>query len=283
MLDKWQFWTILYLISAVLFSQYFKKANRKMKNATYLTLILEGFTALFSLIFIPFFSIRFSINPHTYLILLVVCVIYAVTDRLNTEARYGLEPSSFSMLKQLSTVFIIVFGILFTKEELVIRRLIGAGLIVVANLLLAFNKGKFEFNKYFLMSVISNLLFALAMLINMNISSEFNVAIYTFFTVGIPFTFIALFNKVKFRDLKKEFKRYDKKLFVFSSIMWCLMLISSVKAYELGNVVVVASFLALTSILNSMVELVFYRDRKVFFKKVIISILIVIGVILVKM
>jgi len=65
--------------------------------------------------------------------------------------------------------------------------------------------------------------------------------------------------------------------------MWCLMLISSVKTYELGNVVIVASFLALTSILNSIVELVLNRDRKKFLKKLIIGILIVIGVILVKM
>ena len=76
---------------------------------------------------------------------------------------------------------------------------------------------------------------------------------------------------------------YDKKLFICSAAMWCLMLISSVKAYELGNVVIVASFLALTSILNSIVELVFNRDRKTFLKKLIVGILIVIGVILVKM
>jgi drug/metabolite transporter (DMT)-like permease len=245
--------------------------------------LLEGFTALFSLAFIPFFTIRFSIEPITYLILGIVCIIYAITDRLNIEARYGLEPSSFSMLKQLSTVFIIIFGIVFMKHELVIHRLIGSGIIIIANLLLAFNKGKFRFNKYFIMCVISNLLFAVAMLINMNMSSEFNVAVYTFFTVGIPFCVISLFNKVKFKELKKEFNRYDKKLFVFSALMWCLMLISSVKSYELGNVVIVASFLALTSILNSIVELIFNRDKKTFLKKLVIGILIVIGVILVKM
>jgi drug/metabolite transporter (DMT)-like permease len=283
MFSKWQFWTILYLISAVLFSQCFKKANRSMKDATCLTLLLEGFTALFSLLLIFMFPVQFSTSIWTYIVLGIVCVIYAVTDRLNIEARYGLEPSTFSMLKQLSTVFIIIFGIIFMKQELVIHRLFGALIIVVANLLLAFNKGKFRFNKYFIMCIISNILFAIAMLINMNISSEFNVAIYTFFTVGIPFYFIALFNKVKIKELKKEFNRYDKKLFMFSALMWCLMLISSVKAYELGNVVIVASFLALTSILNSIVELLFNRDRKTFFKKLIIGILIVIGVILVKM
>ena len=283
MFSKWQFWTILYLISAVLFSQCFKKANRSMKDATCLTLLLEGFTALFSLLLVFMFPIQFSTSIWTYIVLGIVCVIYAVTDRLNIEARYGLEPSTFSMLKQLSTVFIIIFGIIFMKQELVIHRLFGALIIVVANLLLAFNKGKFRFNKYFIMCIISNILFAIAMLINMNISSEFNVALYTFFTVGIPFCVISLVNRIKIKDLKKEFNLYNKKLFIFSALMWCLMLISSVKAYELGNVVIVASFLALTSILNSIVELVFNRDRKTFLKKLIIGILIVIGVILVKM
>ena len=283
MFSKWQFWTILYLISAVLFSQCFKKANRSMKDATCLTLLLEGFTALFSLLLVFMFPIQFSTSIWTYITLGIVCVIYAVTDRLNIEARYGLEPSTFSMLKQLTTVFIIIFGIVFMKQELVIHRLFGALIIVVANLLLAFNKGKFRFNKYFIMCIISNILFAIAMLINMNISSEFNVALYTFFTVDIPFCVISLVNRIKIKDLKKEFNLYNKKLFIFSALMWCLMLISSVKAYELGNVVIVASFLALTSILNSIVELIFNKDRKTFYKKLLIGILIVIGVVLVKM
>lgn len=65
--------------------------------------------------------------------------------------------------------------------------------------------------------------------------------------------------------------------------MWSLMLISSVKAYEFGDIVIVASFLALTSILNSIVELFFNRNKKLFLKKMFISILIIAGVILVKM
>lgn len=267
MLNNWPFWTVLYLVSAVLFSQCFKKANRKMKNATYLTLLLEGFTAFFALLLIPFFSFKISNNLITYLTLGIVSIIYAITDRLNIEARYGLEPSTFSMLKQLSTVFIIIFGIIFLKQHCIWYKLLGSGIIVIANLLLAFNKGKFRFNKYFIMCVISNLLFAIAMLINMNLSSEFNIALYTFFTVGLPFYVIALINRVKMIDLKNEFNLYDKKLFVFSAFNWCLMLISSVKAYELGNVVIIASFLALTSILNSIVELIFNNDKESFIKK----------------
>jgi len=282
LLSSWIFWVIIYLISGVIFAQTFKKVNRNMKNASLLTVLLEIYTAIISLIFIILFPLKISTSLYTYLILFVVMIIYAVTDRLNIEARYGLQPSTFSMLKQLSTVFIIIFGIILLKEKIIIKKVIGASIIIFANILLAFNNGKLEINKYFLMSIISNILFAIAMIINVNIASEFNIAIYTFMTVFFPAIFIIVAGKVKIKDLKEEFNLYNKKEFLFVALMWCLMLISSVKAYEFGEVVVVASFLALTSILNSIIELIFNHDKKQFIKKLVISILIIIGIILVK-
>ena len=72
-----------------------------------------------------------------------------MTDRLNIEARYGLDPSIFSMLKQLSTVFLIILGFIFLKEEIVLKKVIGSMLIIISNVMLAFDKGKFKLNKYF--------------------------------------------------------------------------------------------------------------------------------------
>ncbi len=177
--NSWKTWVIIYLISAVVFAQSFKKANRNMKDAGALTILLEVFTALFSLLFIPFFKITFPSDINIYLTLFTVVIIYAITDRLNIEARYGLDPSVFSMLKQLSTVFLIILGFIFLKEEVVARKVIGSIIIIFANILLAFDDGKLKFNKYFIMSFISNFLFAVAMLINVNISDNFNLAIYT--------------------------------------------------------------------------------------------------------
>lgn len=280
---KYIYYVIVYLIFAVLFAQGFKKVNRKMKNASALTILLELFTSLFALILIPFYSFKMPTNINIYLTILVVTIIYAVTDRLNIEARYGLDPSKFSMLKQLSTVFLIIFGFVFLKEELVLKKVIGATLIIAANILLAIDKnGKFEFNKYFIMAVISNFLFAVAMLINVNISSNFNIAIYTIFTVFIPSIFIKIFGRISFKELKEEFSLYDKKLFLLVSASWCIMLISSVKAYEYGDISVVAPLLALTTILNAIYEYIIDKDRKDLMYKLFISILIIIGVILIK-
>ena len=276
-------WIIIYLIFAVFFAQGFKSVNREMKNASALTILLEFFTAIFALILSPFFVFKLPSDGTVYLIVGIVTIIYAVTDRLNIEARYGLDPSTFSMLKQLSTVFLVIFGFIFLKEDFVIKRVFGIILIIASNFLLSLNKsGKFEFNKYFIMSVISNFLFAVAMFINVNIAKNFNIGIYTVFTVLIPAFIIKVFSKLSIKDLKNEFNLYNKKKFLLVSFSWCIMLISSVKAYEYGDVSVVAPLLTLTIIFNTIYEYFIDKDKKTFYYKLFISLLTILGVILIK-
>ena len=280
---KYMIWVICYLVFALIFSQGFKKVNRTMKNASALTVLLELFTGLFAIVMSIFFKYTFPSDIKVYITLFVVTIIYAVTDRLNIEARYGLSPSNFSMFKQLSTVFLVIFGLVFLKEQLVFKKILGAIIIVVSNVMLAVNKdGKFEFNKYFIFCLISNFLFAVAMFINVNISSMFNIGIYTLITVFIPSIIIKLFSRLSFKDLEEEFNLYNKPLFILVSFAWCMMLISSVKAYEYGSISVVAPLLTLTALTNTIYEFIVDKDKKRFYYKLVISILILIGVILIK-
>lgn len=275
-------WIIIYLISAVVFSQTFKLSNRKMSNASNLTILLELFSAFFAIFFIPLFTIKISTNLNTYLILIIVVIIYAFTDRLNIESRYGIDTSVFSMLKQLSSVFLLILGIIIYKEGIELSKLIGTLLILLSNFALVFNKGKIVINKYFLMSIISNFLFAVAMLINTNISSEFNLGIYTIITLLFPSILIFIFTKSSIKELKKEYNLLNKKYFLLAAISWTIMLISSVRSYELASISLVAPLLTLTSILNSIYEFIINKDKKEFVKKMVIAILIIIGVILIK-
>ena len=121
------------------------------------------------------------------------------------------------------------------------------------------------------------------MLINVNISDYFNLAIYTIITVSVPAIIISLFNRLTFKNLIKEFKCYNKNAFILAALTWCLMLISSVRAYQLKSVTIVAPLFALTSIINAVVELIFDKDRKNFLIKIISGILIIVGVILIKL
>lgn len=282
-LNTWQLWTIMYLISAVVFAYNFKIANKNMKNPGALTVLLEVFTGIFSLLMIPIFEIKFKINTSIILTLFIVICIYAVTDRLNTEARYGLETSTFSMVKRLSTVFMIIFGFLFLKEPIILNKVLGALIIIIGNIILTYNKGKFEVNKYLLMAIVSQFLFAIAMVINVDLSDHFNLAFYTWMTVTLPALLITIFSKLKLKDLKEEFKLYNKPRFLVSACAWALMLNSSIRAYQLGSITIVAALLSLTPILNSLVELIFNKDTNKIIQKIIVSILLIIGVILVNL
>lgn len=281
MINTWQCWVVIYLIAGVIFAQSFKKANRKMKNAGSLTILLELFTGIFSLLMIPVFDIKLDVNNNILLTLLVVVFIYAITDRLNIEARYGLDPSTFSMLKQLSTVFMIIFGFIFLKEKFVLSKMIGAVFIIGANIMLAYDKGKLLINKYFIMSFFSNFLFAVAMLINVDLSDHFNLAFYTYITVTIPSILIFIFGRHRIADIKEEFRLCRKKEFLIAAFSWALMLNASIRAYQLGSVTVVASLFALTAILNALVEFIFNHNKSKFRQKLIAATLIIIGVILV--
>lgn len=280
---NYMIWIIIYLIFATIFSQEFKVVNRVSKNISALTILLEIFTAIFALILSIFFEYKFPSDIKVYITLLIVTIIYAITDRLNIEARYGLKTSTFSMLKQLSTVFMVIFGIFLLKEEIVLKKIIGSILIIFANILLARDKsGNIVINKYFIMSFISNFLFAVAMLINVNISTNFNIGIYTFATVFIPSMIIKIFSKLKIKELKDEFNLYDKKKFLLVAFSWCVMLISSVKAYECNNISVVAPLLTLTSIINTFYEYIKDKKKDEFINKLVISIIILVGVLLIK-
>ena len=281
--NDWKFYAILYLISSVTFAQSFKKANRNMKNAGSLTILLEVFTACFAILFLPFFKFTFPTDINIYLTLLVVVIIYAITDRLNIEARYGLDPSVFSMLKQLSTVFLMFFGFAFLKENIIPRKIIGAISIIIANFILTIDRGKIKINKYFIMCFFSNFLFAVAMMINVDISDRFNLALYTIMTVFLPSIIIYLVGKHSVKELINEFNLYDKKRFLLASFCWALMLIASVRAYQLGNITIVAPILTLTSILNTIYEYFVCKNKNKFAQKLVASLMIIMGVLLIRL
>ena len=70
----------------------------------------------------------------------IACIFYAIADRINTTARRGLEVSIYSILGQLSTVFLILWGIIFFKETIVLKKIIGALLILMGNILVIYKK-----------------------------------------------------------------------------------------------------------------------------------------------
>lgn len=280
-LNLWQTNIILYLILEVIFSQFYKLSAKGAKKDGALTVILQIIAAGFVVLFSPFFEFKFPSNIEVYIFLGLAIIFYAINDRLNTTVRKGLEVSTFSILKQISTVFMIFAGLIFLKEPFILTEILGAILIIVSNVIIFYEKGSFKFDKYVLIGLIANLCFSVAMFLDVNLSEKFNLPFYIMLTLSVPAILIFIVERIKFSDLKEELKLANKKYMFATAISWGLAILCQLRAYQLGKITVIAPLCAISVILNVIAGYIFLKEKDNLLRKVIAGILIVTSVILI--
>jgi len=278
---EWVIFVVLYLLFYTVFNQSYKIATKNLKSPGALTILLQLIASIASLLLIPFFEIKFPIDIKVYLFLGLSIIFYTLNDRLNTTVRSGLEVSTVSIINQLSTVFMTFAGIFFFKEPFIIQKVIGALLIVFSNILIFYKKGSGKPNKYVVLGLLANICFTIAIFLDVNISNQFNLPIYIALTLGIPAILIFVFERIKFTEIKEEFKTGDKKIIFITAITWSLAILAQLIAYQLGNVSIVAPLCALSVILNVIVGYVALKERDDMKKKIIAAVLIILGIILI--
>lgn len=275
-------YVMLYLVLATIFTQFFKVATKTMQKTGALTVLLQLLAGIAVLFLCPFFEIKFPTNVSVYIMLGISVIFYAITDRVNTTVRSGIEASTFSMLKQLSTTFMIFAGLIFFKEPFIVTKFIGALLIIVSNLLIFYQKGKFEFNKYIALGILGNISFTVALFLDVNISDNFNLPFYVATTLMVPAILIMIFERIKPSDIKNELVKGNRKAIFITAICWGMSIISQLRAYQLEKVTIVAPLCALTVMLNVIVGYLFFKEKDNMLRKIIAAILIIISVILIK-
>lgn len=176
----------------------------------------------------------------------------------------------------------IVAGLVFFKEPFVLKKMIGAGLIIFSNILMFYKKGKQKLNKYVIMGIIANLAYAVALFLDVNISDSFNLALYISLTLIIPATFIILAERIKINDIINEFKIGDKVPIFITSLSWSSMIAFQLLAYRFGEVTTIAPLLSLTVIGNVIIGYIFLKEKDNLPKKIVAAILIIISVFLIK-
>lgn len=230
----------------------------------------------------PFFEFKFPTDISVYIMLAISIIFYAITDRVNTTVRSGIEASTFSMLKQLSTTFMIFAGLIFFKEDFILTKFIGAMLIIFSNVIIFYKKGKFEFNRYILLGILANISYTIALFLDVNISDNFNLPFYVALTLIIPALLIMIFERIKPSDIKNELVNGNKKAIFITALSWGIMIIVQLRAYQLGNVTIIAPLCALTVMLNVIFGYLFLNERDNLLKKIISAILIIISIVLIK-
>ena len=281
-LNNFLLYVLLYLILVTVFNQSYKIATKTLKRAGALTILLEMIGGLTALLLCPFFKFQFPTDIKIYIMLGISIIFYAMSDRINTTVRSGIEASTYSMLRQLSTTFMIFAGLIFFKEEFILTKFIGAMLIIFSNVLIFYKKGKFELNKYILLGVLANLIYTVALFLDVNNSDNFNLGFYVASTLIIPSLLIMCFERIKPSEIKNEWVNGNKKAILITGLTWGTSIAANLRAYQLGNVTIVAPLCALTAILNVIVGYLFFNEKNNLLRKIISAILIIISIILIK-
>jgi len=278
--NTWQFNIILFLIGIVIFFQFYKLAVRNAQRdgaATILLQLIGGFSVLCLIPFLPF---KFSTDIKVYLFLILACVFYGLNDRLETTSRKHLEVSVFSILGQLGTVFLILMGITVFKEPFVLTKIVGASLILFANFFIFYEKGKLKLNKYAWLGVLSKLFFSIAVSIDIGISNQFNLPFYIMLTFLLPAIVIFFGEKIKPSEIAREYRSPAKKHYLVTGISWGLLSFFYLRAFQFGQVTTIVPIQASAVLLNVLIAYIFFKERDNGLKKIIASILVIIGIIL---
>lgn len=280
---NWLVWVIIYLILHVVFNQFYKISTKSLTKEGALTVLLEFTGAVAILLLSPFFDMKFPTDIRVYILLGLSIIFYTIVDRMNTTVRKGIEASTFSIINQLSTVFMIFAGLLFFKDPFILNKFIGAILIVLSNIIIFYKRGdEKKLDKYVLLGIIANLFMTVAVFLDVNISDNFNLPFYAALTLGIPSILIFIFERIKFSDIKQEFKNGNKKAILITAIAWSLSIVAMLRAYQLGNVSIVAPLCALDVILNVIVAYFLLKEKDDVPKKILSACLIILGIVLIK-
>ena len=279
---NWIIFVILYLILVVIYNQFYKISTKKLTKPGALTVLLQIIGALAVLLVSPLFEIKFPTDIKVYMFLGLALIFYSISDRLNTTVMAGIEASTFSIIIQLSTVFMIFAGLIFLKEPFIVNKLIGAFLIIASNILIFYKKGEAKLNKYIILGILANICYTIALFLDVNISNNFNLPFYVAITLGVPAILIFILERVKISDIKSELKNGNKRAIIITGITWALSIVAQLRASQLGDVSVVAPLCALSVILNVIFGYFFQNEKENLTKKIIAALLIILGIILIK-
>lgn len=274
----WQVNLFLYLVFSVIFIQSYKTTVKDAQRKGVVAIILQLVASVSVLVLAPFFAFKFPTDWRIYAMLILASVFYALNDRMQVSIRKKLEVSTYSILGQISKVFMVMYGILVFNEPVIFAKIFGGIIILLGNAFLLYEKGKFRFNKYVLLSFLASFFMATALIIDVDISKYFNFPFYIMLTLFIPALMIFLFEKCSIGEIAREFNSQKRNQYLITGVSWGFGIFFTIRALQTSEIIFMAPLLAISVLLNVSVASVIHKEKENLIKKILAAILVIIGV-----
>lgn len=278
-------WIIYIFLSIILFTtmQLLSRVlSVKSKNVRAFTVVFNLISAGFALlIFLASGGIKnfhLPTNYFAYLFLFGGVIAYGLFERLRFKASKLVEASLLSLFSPISLVTAFIISSLIYQENLTLTKIISLVLIFVAIVMVTYNKKVKNLTKEGIkVAVATSVIVGIAMSFDKAGASNFNSETYSIFLWLLPLIIIYFFPRVKTKDILDEAKLANWKILVLSIsnvVAYYLML----KAFALADATKVILISELTMILTVIGGIIFLKERKNVWVKILASLLAFAGV-----
>ena len=282
---------ILSLVSGILYgcnALLNKKLSSGSNNPIITSLLINAFACIFCILIVmeDISSQRFSIsyNGIDWFLLLVGSIITAFAFYGQFLALEHLPASEQALLSRASILTSTLGGILLLSETVSETKLLGIVLVIIGIIISSIRKGKFVYNKWVFVQLITSIGFGLSVLLDKVVSPHFSSGIYLFFSVFI--TSLGLLFLAKWKNVLKNIFFFNKTYYVyalFTSFLFIAAYYVVISVYSMGGDVVIVT--ALTQIKLPLIVLggyYIYHEKNDLPQKILGVITVLVGIILLK-
>lgn len=240
---------------------------------------------LTALVFVPILILEFSL-PKSYFawfLVIISSLLWVFISVISMNAYKYTQISLKAPLSESRVIFTLLFAIFLLSEAIVTEKLIGVGLIFIALTALTYKKQK-RFgdlkDKGVQFILISAFLSALVAIIDKKAMTYFTAGTFGFLVYFIPALILILFGKRYYQSAKKIIKTKTKFLIVLV-ILGFFFYYFKLRAYQLADVSQVFPIIRLSTLFTVIGGVIFLKEREYILKKIILTLLILLGVILI--
>lgn len=275
---------LLAVISRTVNGLYAKYALKKVDSFSYFFFV----NILICIAVLPFIYTSipsfFTLPALLILALLGAGVIQALSGVMSNYALQSSPVTVYTTLSQLQVVWVIVLGVVFLSEEVTLLGSIGVGLILLASLLVS---GSIHIRKEtgmrpIFICILSSVLSALAILVDKVLVDEFDQLFYFFLMLFIPIFFV-LPDYMRRSSFYNEQLKAHFSVYLISALSFGLSYYSLLSLYSLPDVPLSVAYpiRSTSSIFVAALAIVIFGENKNKVRKLIATVLAVIGAIVV--
>lgn len=252
----------------------------------------SSFSALFQilvgLITIPIAITGFKTLPHgigIWSLVVLSSFLYFIANFLFFYSLKDIEASQSTIITSTRAIWFMILGLIFFREIITAYKLFGISLIILGLVIIYFNKGSFKsFSIKHFYLLIYALIFSLANTLDKYILNYFDPSAYQVIAFLLPALFTLIFIPGTLKGMKPLVKVNKNNFYLLtSSITYTIAALSLYTSYKVGAEISKAGSISQASIIITvLLGIVFLKERENLAKKIIGSIIVFAGVMLLK-